>query len=242
MTADEPTIRSAAPTRWHVLLPVKDAARAKSRLASALGARRPDVALAFASDALDAALCCPAVASVTVATSDEKVAAVLGAAGARVVDEGPVPELNRVIMAACSALPGSEDVAVLLGDLPAITPRDLEKALGLASEHATAFVPDAVGTGTTLLTASHVTLLQPHFGPGSASAHALSGAVRLVAPGLERMRCDVDNLADLRRAVRLGLGRHTRELLRDVDLWANAPEAAVPVVARAGNTRAGGDR
>jgi 2-phospho-L-lactate guanylyltransferase len=73
-------------------------------------------------------------------------------------------------------------------------------------------VPDAQGTGTTLLTAVDAEL-QPRFGPGSAEAHLAGGAVALTGrwPGLIR---DVDTEADLRVALRLGTGPRTAAVLR----------------------------
>jgi 2-phospho-L-lactate guanylyltransferase len=90
----------------------------------------------------------------------------------------------------------------------------------LADRHETAFVPDVEGTGTTLLTAKRPALLQPKFGVGSASAHASSGAVRLAGWGLSRVRRDVDSVADLFEAARLGVGEHTRALMNEIDLAA----------------------
>src|SRR5919204_619987 len=75
--------------------------------------------------------------------------------------------------------------------------------VGLTTAHA--IVPDASGTGTTLLTAPSGAALNPRFGTGSAAAHAASGAVPLVGPW-PSLRRDVDTAADLRAAAALGLG------------------------------------
>ena len=210
---------------WHVLVPVKDIVHAKSRLATSLGEHRPEIALAFALDTVRAALRCASVASVTVVTRDYRVASVLGVAGARILAEDAAPQpnvapqLNAVIVAAAArGMDDATKLAVLLGDLPALMPAELEHALNLADHHDTAFVPDAGGTGTTLLTAKRRSLLQPRFGPGSASAHAATGAERLESRGLAGLRRDVDDLADLFEAARLGLGCQTRSLLRDLDV------------------------
>jgi len=207
-------------TGWSLVVPVKDTARAKSRLAPALGGRRPELALAFARDTVAAALRCAAVSGVTVATDDPAVAEALRSAGATVIGEGNVPELNQVIATAVRTLPETAKVAVVLGDLPALTAAALERALALADRHDTAFVPDAEGTGTTLLTAKRPALLQPSFGAGSASAHASGGAVRLAGWGLSRVRRDVDCISDLVEAARLGVGQHTRALMDEIDLAA----------------------
>jgi 2-phospho-L-lactate guanylyltransferase len=77
--------------------------------------------------------------------------------------------------------------------------------VGPASSHHRGFVPDVPGTGTTLLAAPPGVPLDPRFGPGSAAAHAASGAIRLEGDW-PSLRQDVDTPADLVAAARLGLG------------------------------------
>ncbi len=92
----------------------------------------------------------------------------------------------------------------LTGDLPALRPADLALALaGLPVRARRGFVPDAAGTGTALLAAPPGVALDPRFGPGSAAAHAASGAVRLDG-GWPTLRQDVDTAADLAAAPRWG--------------------------------------
>jgi 2-phospho-L-lactate guanylyltransferase len=102
-------------------------------------------------------------------------------------------------------------MAVLTGDLPALRPAELGDALGRVA--ARSFVPDAPGTGTVLLAAVAGVALDPHFGVGSAAAHAASGAER-IAGDWPSLRRDVDTVADLRAVLTLGVGPHTRAVLR----------------------------
>ncbi len=92
-------------------------------------------------------------------------------------------------------------------------------ARGTAAYGGRHFLRDAAGTGTVLLTAGPGVPLDPHFGIGSAAAHAASGAVELSGdwPGL---RHDVDTAADLSAALALGTGPHTSALLTEVDVTA----------------------
>jgi 2-phospho-L-lactate guanylyltransferase len=104
-------------------------------------------------------------------------------------------------------------VAALVGDLPALHPEELSVALAAAAAHPRAHVADALGTGTTLLTALPGHSLRPEFGPGSAARHHSSGAVGLaVGPGL---RLDVDTAADLAAALQVGLGPATTAVLAE---------------------------
>jgi 2-phospho-L-lactate guanylyltransferase len=104
-------------------------------------------------------------------------------------------------------------VAVLLGDLPALRPADLEDALAAASAFSRAVVVDAEGTGTTLLTASAGVPLDPAFGAGSAAEHVRRGHVALDVPDLSGLRQDVDRLGDLAAVAELGAGRATSQVL-----------------------------
>jgi 2-phospho-L-lactate/phosphoenolpyruvate guanylyltransferase len=102
-------------------------------------------------------------------------------------------------------------IAVLLGDLPALTPGELDEALAAAARHPLAFVRDADGTGTTLATAAPGVPFEPHFGPDSAARHAAAGFVELEAsdtPGLTR---DVDTVDGLEAVLHHGVGDHTAE-------------------------------
>jgi 2-phospho-L-lactate guanylyltransferase len=102
-------------------------------------------------------------------------------------------------------------VGALQADLPALRSGELAAALAVADGRR-AFVADRHGTGTTLLLSAPGEPLRPRFGPGSAHAHAGSGAVPLVPVGAS-LRCDVDTAADLDHARALGLGGHTTALL-----------------------------
>jgi 2-phospho-L-lactate guanylyltransferase len=194
---------------WTLLVPVKHLASATSRLRGAApGVPHRDLVLALVLDTVAAALACPAVAAVHVVTPDAAVAAAAAALGATAVPDAPAAGLNAALAyGAARAGPGA--VAALAGDLPALRGEDL--AATLAAVTTRGFVPDAAGTGTTLLAAPPGIPLDPRFGPGSAAVHAESGAVRLFAAS--SLRRDVDTPEDLTAAAVLGLGPRTAGLL-----------------------------
>ncbi|MFV2020523.1 2-phospho-L-lactate guanylyltransferase [Micromonospora sp. LOL_023] len=192
---------------WSVVLPVKRLAAAKSRLRGALdGVRHEELALALACDTVAAVLACPLVAEAVVVTADPVATAVLAGLGARTVAEADGGGLNAALVRGAATVGAGRPVAALTADLPALRPAELAAALR-SVDAGRCFVPDAAGTGTVLLAADGTALL-PGFGAGSARRHAGSGARRLDGhwPSLRR---DVDTVADLAAAVRLGLGRHT---------------------------------
>lgn len=206
---------SGAGAGWAVVVPVKALPEAKSRLSAETPQARRDLALAFALDTVAAARECDRVAAVIVVTDDADVRVAASALGAEVVDDG-TDSLNAAlehgaehVLAAYPALA----VAALAGDLPALRPPELARALDAAAAVPRGFVSDAAGTGTTLLTALPGVELDPRFGERSRAAHAVSGAVALdpgLVPGLRR---DVDTTVDLWDAARLGLGPATSALL-----------------------------
>ena len=104
----------------------------------------------------------------------------------------------------------ADGIAALVGDLPAVQADEL--ATVLATAPARGFVPDASGTGTTMLLAAPGAAFAPRFGAGSAARHAADATALEAGPGL---RCDVDTIEDLHAARELGLGPATAAVLAD---------------------------
>ncbi|WP_261166907.1 2-phospho-L-lactate guanylyltransferase [Microbacterium sp. Marseille-Q6965] len=217
---------------WSVVVPVKPAAIGKSRLVVP-DVDRAALAAAIALDTIAAVTRARLVAEVVVVTDDPGVRAELAAMhneGDGVADDpgsGPVwrddPSsctvravadpgggLNAAIAAGLDAASGAARAA-LLGDVPALRPADLDAALTLAGAGGAAAVPDAEGTGTTLLAHAREEILR--FGPDSFARHLAAGARGLDVPPGSSLRRDVDTLAQLEAARRAGLGPRTRAIL-----------------------------
>lgn len=235
---------------WDLIIPVKRLESAKSRLEGLVSQRRQDLALAFACDAVDAAASASRVERVFVVTEDPRARVTLFLRGAILVGETHGRGLNRAIEAGIAAVQRQSVVegqgpaqslitarrlAVMTGDLPAVTSREIDAALAAAELLPRAILADAEGTGTVLLTANPhaatkaganphvvnphaapeaaVTLpLHPQFGQGSLLRHVEAGHVPLCGeyPGLRR---DVDTQEDLADARRLGVGPATQATL-----------------------------
>lgn len=204
---------------WTAVIPVKRLGAAKTRLRGAVpAARHADLALAMVRDTVTAVLAAGAVAEVLVVTDDPAAAAATAALGARVVPDSPDGGLNAAMRFGADVVAGlTRPRVVLAGDLPALRPDELDAALGPVRRRS--FAADAEGSGTVLLAVPPGVVLDPHFGPGSAAAHAASGAHPLTGdwPGL---RHDVDTARDLDTVLALGAGPYTSSLLRDLGLTA----------------------
>ncbi|MGO1051627.1 2-phospho-L-lactate guanylyltransferase [Crossiella sp. CA198] len=203
--------------RVDLVVPVKVLLRAKSRLLGAADGGAGDrtaherLALALVTDTMTAARAARGVRRLLAITSDPNVAEVLTGLGVETVPD-VAGGLNAALAYGAELLrqdhPGCR-IGALQADLPALRPEELDAALAAAPERA--FCPDRQGIGTTLLLAGRGPL-NPRFGPGSAAAHAASGAAELLGPW-PSLRCDVDTAEDLLAAAEIGLGEHTARLL-----------------------------
>jgi 2-phospho-L-lactate guanylyltransferase len=203
---------------WSIVVPAKRLAVAKTRLrplTGGLGGPAHDqLVLALLADTVAAAVACASVAEVLVVTDDPAAAEAVRPLGARILADEPDRGLNPALEHGARNAVGHA-VAALSSDLPALRPTELAAALRAAATAPRCFVPDADGTGTTLLTAEG-TELRPRFGRGSAQAHRDGGAVALTGdwPGLLR---DVDTPEDLRDALALGTGPRTAASARRLE-------------------------
>lgn len=219
--------------RWSVVIPVKHLDQAKSRLNLASTRAGNDqnnshLALAFASDVMDAAIACPVVDNVFVVTGDEFVSNLAREHGANVIAEPSQPvdglsPLNSAISYAAKELrtePASHAVAVIAGDLPCLSPRALEQVLKEAAQYERSFVADHTGLGTTILCVRTIdeTELDPRFGIESSAAHLISGATPINDWVPAAARLDVDTSEDLLLAHKLGVGIKTAMVLESLDL------------------------
>jgi 2-phospho-L-lactate guanylyltransferase len=180
-----------------LLVPQKDLDLAKSRLCLSPSRRRA-LAVAMLRRTVRAAAAARFAAVLVVLDNP--------ADATEVVDLDVIPfhpgvaGLNASLSAAGEAVRarwGAVPLAVLPADLPLATPALLDRSLRCAARHERAFIPDRSSRGTTMLFAGPRAALWPAYGPHSADAHERQGACRLVDGGLDLLRQDVDDTADL---------------------------------------------
>ncbi len=210
-----PRSAPAEPIRWCLVVPVKRLGHAKSRLMGpeVSASLRERLALAFATDAVCAALTAAHVAAVLAVTDDPTAAAVLGGLGATVVPDEPDDGLNAAFAfgarVARSKLGNDVGVAAAAADLPALRGAELDIALARIVGDKRYFIADAHDIGTTMLFAPPGVELDPRFGGPSRAAHAASGALEVSGADISSLRRDVDTAVDLADALRLGVGPAT---------------------------------
>lgn len=201
---------------WTLVLPVKRFDKAKTRLSVKDSAARADLAHAFFRDTLEAVLKTTGVGQVIVVTDDPRAGREAAETGVLAVPDQPRKGLNAAINRAAARARRSapqQPIAVLTADLPSLRPEELQMVLGRAAEHATSFLADHTGHGTTLLAAARPRLLVPFFEGNSSRNHRLGGAQEIIDIAAPTVRLDVDTVEELEMAQRLGVGPHTSQAI-----------------------------
>ena len=204
-------------TGWSIVIPVRGGG-GKSRLAVP-GVDRESLARAIGLDTIAATHACRAVSQVIVVTADAEIADAVAHDCLVVADPGS--GLNDAVRAGLAVTDAVAPRAAMLGDLPALRAADLDAVLDAASRHQAAAVPDAEGTGTTLIARTTAGEIYPLFGDGSFARHRAGGFVDLTpdlgttsaGPAVWSVRRDVDTLDQLHQAAQLGLGIRTAALV-----------------------------
>lgn len=200
-----------------VLIPVKPLSRAKSRLRYDIGDDAPSLVVAMMLDVVAACRSCSAVTRTIVVTDDPGAAEACRQVGAEVLPDGTDEGLNTALTTACRTVHASNPQTLIIyqpADCPAVAGADFAALAAAASGSVgPVFVPDIRGTGTTAVALPPGVARSPHYGPDSRQAHLAAGWSELMGPGWRRMRHDIDRLQDLRQALPLGLGQHTRHWL-----------------------------
>ena len=183
-------------SEWVVVVPVKGTGQAKSRFGPG---DHSALALAMAADTVAAAMEAEGVAGVLVVTTAEA-SGIFDDLGAFVIVQetaGLAAAISLGVATAAEMTEPGRGIAVLLGDLPALTPTELNAALTAARSHPLAMVADTAGDGTTLITASDGARHAPAFGVGSSAAHRIAGYMPLEVSSGSGLRNDVDSAKDL---------------------------------------------
>lgn len=180
-----------------ILIPVKPLGEGKSRLAPVLDqSGRRALCERFLRNTLGLAT---SLAPVLVVTRDPVVIGIATQAGARIVDEPPVADLNVALDAGRRAVRPSTDLLVLPIDLPRLSAAALRTFC--AARDAIAIAPDRNRDGTNLLLLPGRTVADFRFayGIGSLAAHQAEAA-RLDVPlrlvDLAEAAFDVDSPED----------------------------------------------
>jgi len=200
------------------VVPVKTLAASKTRLFPDLEhAAVERLTLAMMTDVVAALQRVRALTRIAVVTPDTAVARAAEAAGVEALLR-PDPGLNAAVEHAAAEVCGAhgDGLLVVLGDVAAVAPADLETLIGAAGTPGVALAPSRDG-GTSALLRTPRDVIPARFGPDSAKRHR-EEAARAGVPcrqiALPSLAIDVDVADDAAEILRSAtLGPHTREAL-----------------------------
>jgi len=206
-----------------ILIPVKDPARAKHRLAPLLtSVERERIAWAMFQDVARALH--GIAAQIATVTNSARVAGWAAGMGWRVMHEARQVSESFSVDAASRQLAGEGIDAVLRlpGDLPLIQSGDVEKLIGCALPPGSALmVPSWDLGGTNALLRTPPDLFPSRFGPDSLVLHmgeALNARARVKIIQNPRIALDLDEPGDIARFMEQESETETRHLLTEIHI------------------------
>lgn len=202
-------------SRIWAVVPLKHTTDAKQRLAGVLGAAlRQRLALAMAHDVLSALAASPGLAGLAVVTLDPAASALARRFGARVLTEGAADGQTGAVNAAAHTLSreGSEAMLTIPGDVPLITPPEVEELIA-AHDRRPDFViaPAHDGRGSNAVLCAPPDAVRLQFGDDSFLPHLAAARTLGLDPKIVRLAgigLDIDHPRDL--AAFMGIASQTR--------------------------------
>jgi 2-phospho-L-lactate/phosphoenolpyruvate guanylyltransferase len=206
---------------WAVV-PLKDTAEAKQRLAGALPAQlRARLALAMAHDVLTALAASPGLAGLAVVTLDPAASALAHRFGARVLTEAARDGQTGAVNAAARTLSrdGGDAMLTIPGDVPLITPQEVMQLIAAHDcrpDFVIAPAHDGRGSNAVLCAPADAMLLK--FGDDSFLPHLAAARAAGLEPKTVHVAgigLDIDHPRDLAAFMRTQSQTQTRALLED---------------------------
>jgi 2-phospho-L-lactate guanylyltransferase len=183
------------------IVPVKDLASAKGRLAQIMEPRvRALLVRAMLFDVL--AALSGVMAGTLVVTNDPQAASLARQFQARVELEEPGGDLNSALAQGLRILgdEGRRNAVIIPADVPAVTPAELQEVLLALERRPVVLTRACRDGGTNLLAMTPPGLIAPCFGPRSLARHLAAARALDIEPvvlNLAGLRCDIDVEGDL---------------------------------------------
>jgi 2-phospho-L-lactate/phosphoenolpyruvate guanylyltransferase len=209
-------------SRIWAVVPLKNTTEAKQRLAGVLGAAlRGQLALAMAHDVLSVLAASPGLAGLAVVTLDPAASALAHRFGARVLTEGAAEGQSAAVNAAARTLSreGGEAMLTIPGDVPLITPQEVEQLIA-AHDRRPDFViaPAHDGRGSNAVLCAPPDAVTLRFGDDSFLPHLAAARTLGLEPKIVHLGgigLDIDHPRDLAAFMNIASQTHSRALLAD---------------------------
>jgi 2-phospho-L-lactate guanylyltransferase len=213
-----------------ILLPVKNLAQAKQRLAAVLDQpTRTELAQAMLTDVVEA-IAAYAGDEVALATSDPFATELAAQLGLEVIrDESNISETNAIEMATrICEIRGVETTLVIPGDIPLIEAADIRAIYEGSPNTGSVFVPSKDKRGTNAVLRRPAALFPLRFGNDSFMPHlaaAIATNKSCVVLALPRIGLDIDTPEDLRELAEAPGEKRSQLLARKLGFGERSPSA-----------------
>jgi 2-phospho-L-lactate guanylyltransferase len=206
--------------RGILLIPVKNLANAKQRLASILNqAQRAQLAEAMLRDVMTAAVGVQSRLDVALVTGDAKVKALAGKFRFRVIEDTRNESETAAIEMATkwSEQHGYDTTIVVPGDIPMITSHELQRVLSVAPVEGAVLVPAYDRRGSNCILRRPASIIPLRFGNDSFLPHCAAmrkTGKQLVILEMPGIGLDIDNPHELEMLMRRGGETNSQRRLR----------------------------
>jgi 2-phospho-L-lactate guanylyltransferase len=206
-----------------ILVPVKNLANAKQRLASLLDqSSRTELARAMLLDVLSTLSSWSSCPGVGVVTTDPYAIRLAQRFGFEIIQDNNISETAAIELATqiCESC-GIDSTLVIPGDIPLISAKELDQIMEAAPVHGSVLVPAADGRGTNAAFRRPAGLFPLRFGNDSFKPHhaaALATGLPCVVLSLPGVALDIDNPSDLRELATVPGHTHSQRLVREWNL------------------------
>lgn len=187
------------------LVPAKSLDRAKGRLASLLSEdERRRLALAMLEDVVRALQAVPAIDTVSVISPDPAVISRAAELGATALEEPPsVRGINQALSHGMESIAadGADTLLIVLADVPAITPADIESVLAELPHDRGVVISPSASKGTSILALRPPDAIPFRFGRDSFAAHkreVIARSFNAKVVRIDAVAHDIDEPEDLR--------------------------------------------
>lgn len=187
------------------LVPAKSLDQAKGRLASLLSEdERRRLALAMLEDVARALQAVPSIDAITVISPDDEVLAKARDLGAEGMEEpSSVRGINQALTHGMGALAaeGVDTLLIVLADVPAIAPADIESVLAGMPEGNGVVICPSSARGTSILALRPPDVIPFRFGQNSFAAHkreVMARGIKATVARIDSVANDIDEPDDLR--------------------------------------------
>lgn len=203
-------------TRVRAVVPVKEIALAKQRLAGALGdAARQALTLAMFEDVLDALVRVRTLAGILVVTADAAATHIAAQFSAETSDEAARGGHTEAVAAAARRLAqAGEGMLTIPADVPLVMPEDIERILEARGRFV--IVPARDGRGSNAVLCRPADAVPLRFGEASFAPHLAAAEARGIVPvtlRLQRLALDIDGPDDLAEFLRIPSTGRARAVL-----------------------------